>query len=155
MKSEIIYRESTSSRGRYGNKTISTIMVSSNFDNPVNWPFTVTIEIISEHMFSNESDVDTENYRISKDAFFKIKQIIAENIEIASCSENINNSVMDGSSESYYFSCDSFSKSIGGMSIYSIGYYEQQKPNNQKTDNYKVFVLVNKIKEILRNEGII
>ena len=56
-------------------------MVSSNFDNPVNWPFTVTIETISEHMFSNESDVDTENYRISKDAFFKIKQIIAENKE--------------------------------------------------------------------------
>ena len=63
-------------------------------------------------------------------------------------SEDIDNDVMDGSSESYYFSCDSFSKSIGGMSIYSIGYYEQKKPNNQKTDNYKVFVLVNKIKEI-------
>ena len=61
---------------------------------------------------------------------------------------------MDGTSSSYYFSCEDFSKVIYGTSIYMVGSFEEEELEEDRTNNHVVYVIIKKIHDLLANEGI-
>ena len=156
MKSEIIFRNYSTWRGRWGDEQGREIIISSSFENPASWPFTLKKYDIAEDE-DTYKEVKTESavIKLSKDLFNKIKQTIESNTALRNCDEHIENNVRDGSCDEYYFSCDSFSKEVGGLSIYSCGYYEADElPASKRTDNYVVFKTIKDIENVLKQEGI-
>ena len=155
MKNEIIFSNNSTWRGRWGDEQGREIIISASFDNPANWPFTLKRYDIEYDDDFKETKNLSANIKLSKDLYQKIKQAIASNRALASCEEHIENHVMDGSCEEYYFSCDSFSKQVGGLSIYSCGYYEADElPENKRTSNYVVYKTIKDIEAVLAQDGI-
>ncbi len=156
MKSEIIFRNYSTWRGRWGDEEGREIIISSSFDNPASWPFTLKkYDIREDEDNYNEIKTESEVIKLSKDLFNRIKQVIESNTGLKKCDEHIENQVRDGSCDEYYFSCDSFSKEVGGLSIYSCGYYEEDElPENKRTDNYTVYKAIKDIENVLKQEGI-
>ena len=156
MKSEIIFRKETGSRGRYGNVSGSYTTIGAFFDNPGEWPYQVKLEFTKRDDDYRMVVTDTELYKLSKNDYLTIKKAIENSKrELSSCQEHIRNETMDGSSELFKFCADGFSKTIYGSSILSIGYYEAdtRKPSD-RTDNYTVYSIVSEIKKLLEAANI-
>ncbi len=155
MRSETIFKYTTYWRGRYGDQHGREIVVSSCFDNPGQWPFTVRFYDIDIESFPyRENKEETEAIRISAEIFEEIKRYIDGNSALRGCAENIGNDVMDGSRQSFYFACGSYSKSVGGLSILGTGAYEASTPGATHTANYTVYAATEAIKAILAKIGV-
>ncbi len=155
MKNEIIFSNYSTWRTRWGDEEGREIVISASFDNPASWPFTLKRYDIEYDDSYNEIKTESALIKLSKDLYQRIKQAIASNRALANCEEHIENSVRDGSCDEYYFSCDSFSKQVGGLSIYSCGYYEADElPESKRTSNYIVYKTINDIEAVLAKDGI-
>ena len=155
MKTEIIFSNYSTWRGRWGDEHGREIIISASFDNPANWPFTLKrYDIDVDDDTYEETKTLSANVKLSKDLYQRIKNAIQSNRRLAACKENIENSVMDGSCDEYYFSCDAFSKRVGGLSICSVGYHEAELPESKRGDSYAVYKTIKDIEDILEKEGI-
>lgn len=156
MKSEIIFKNYSTWRGRWGDEEGREIVIASSFENPANWPFTLKrYDIEFDEDTYEEIKTESASIKLSKELFQRIKRTIENNRALATCEEHIENSVRDGSCDEYTFSCDSFTRQIGGLSIYSCGYYEADEvPASKRTDNYTVYKAIKDIEDVLAQEGI-
>ena len=155
MKSETIFSYTSVSRNRYGGKSQNKVVIFSDASDITKWPYVIKRFSANIQRFSNmidEEEVDSIN--ISKEIFDKIKWLISQNTRLISCKENIDNLVMDATSESFYFGCDTFSKSIGGLSILGSAYSDLDKSEESRSDNYYVLKTYTDIKELLEKQGI-
>lgn len=124
MRSETIFKFTARWRTRYGSHQAREIAISSCFDNPGQWPFTLKRYDIFVNSFDySEDKQEYETVRISAETFEEIKRYIENNAALKACPENIENNVMDGSMESFYFACNSYTKRTGGMSVLGSGHY--------------------------------
>ena len=156
MKSETIFRLYSTWRGRWGDEQGSEIVIEANFDNPASWPFYIKrYNIAFDDDTYEEIKEEIKSVRISKAIFDKIKSSIANNKALEYCEEEIENEVRDGTCESFIFSCDKFTKNIGGLSILSCGYFESEdlEPED-RTANYVVRKAYDDIIAILESAGI-
>ena len=149
MKSEVIYRKSSSWFGRWGEDEGNEIVIAADFSNPAQWPYTAT-----RREFEDEEDTEKKVYKLSKATFENVKAAIAKNRELASCPGEVHNDGCDLSDDSYFFACDSFSKQIYGASVYSVGSYEAEGPSSKYTTNYYVYKTVNDIEAALKAGGV-
>ena len=149
MKSEIIYRNESSWFGRWGEDEGHEIVISADFSNPANWPYTA-----KRREFEDGEDTECKVYKLSKALYEKVKATIAANKELAGCEEHVENGGRDLSDDSYFFACDSFSKQIYGASIYSVGSHEAEGPAKDRTANYYVYKTVKEITEVLNAGGV-
>ena len=155
MKSEILYEYSSYWRGHWGDEHGTKIVIASCFDNPAVWPFTIK---------RYDIDIDDDTYeehckeslcvRLPIDVFEKIKNYIEENSALRACENHIRNAVMDGSDDSFYFGCDSYTKRTGGSSVLLCGSFEAEGPERERTGNYVIKVAVDAIEKILNEAGI-
>ena len=157
MKSEVIFEYDTSSRGRWGDLHNYEVKIFSTFEDPTVWPFGVERRESTESDDldeEGEAEESVESFRISKAVFEEIKDLIARSTELLSCADEIYNEVWDGSSDRFYFSCDAFSKTICGESILGSAWGEDKLPEHQRSDNYRVNGVYEKIKAILDAQNI-
>jgi hypothetical protein len=157
MKSEIIFREVSSCRGRYGDMNETTLTIGASFDNPAEWPYTLKQVRTNQRRWDSPKEITyEESYKLSKDVYTKIRGIIADaKYDLQSCDEALENDTMDGCVEAFTFSVDGFEKLIHGDEILSSGSYEAERctPDKQ-TENYVVFTVVEKMKTLLSSVGI-
>ena len=155
MKSEVIFQFTTSWRGRYEDEHSSEIVISADFSGAAGWPYSVReFQEVSEYDYPNGFQVVEPRHEvrcdlISKEVFDRIKRYIAGNTELKNCKEHLENDVMDGGSENFFFGCDSYTKQIGGLSVRLCGHYESEGPSYRRTGNYTVYQAVNEIDRIL------
>jgi len=155
MKSEIIFSYSGMSRGRYREISTSEIVIEANFDNPAAWPFILRRKkTIDRKLLQQKEVLLDESIKLSKALYEKIKQTIEKHSALRTCEEHIETGAMDGTSETFYFSCNAFSKRIGGVSICGAGHYEAEKPTSERTDCYVVYKAFEEIQKILKQENI-
>jgi hypothetical protein len=156
MRSEIIFRYSSSWWGRYGGLSGVTVTVAADFSDPAKWPYTVERKDWSEgDAWEDEGRTEeVESFRISKAVFDEVKRTVAANSALATCREEIENAVMDGSSESFYFQCDTFTRNISGQSVLGCAFADYERPPHQRSDNYKVRVAYEAIETVLKKAGI-
>ncbi len=153
MKSEIIYKNFSTWRGRWGDERGREIVIFADFSNPANWPYSIECYNIEYDEDYNQIRTLTSKTKLSKELFNKLKNIIASNKEITAFNDHAQNSVMDGSNDSFYFCCDAFSKSVYGLSILSVGRYELED-RKAKSVNYHTFKIVDEIEKALKQAGI-
>ena len=149
MKSEIIYKRSSSWFGRWGEDEGSEIIIAADFINPAQWPYTA-----KRREYADDVEKVNKTFKLSKDLFYKVKDVIASQRNLATCSTEVHNGGRDLSDDSYFFSCDSFTKEIYGASIYSVGYHEAEGPSRDWTANYYVYKAVNDIEKTLKDGGV-
>ena len=155
MKNETIFYFNTTWRTRYGDEEGSEIIVSADFSNPGAWPFTVKRYAIEYDDSYNETKTEELSARISKGAFDKIKLAISKNRSIRYDSDEIDCNVMDGSNDEFYFSCDEYSRTLGGCSVLSIGRYEAEEcAPNKRSIAYAIHTVYEEILNILKSEGV-
>ncbi len=154
MRSEIIFSYNAEWYGRWGNAEGKEIVIASSFDNPVKWPFTLKRTERHDDDDFNEIIDSEETVNLPKALFDRIKRIIAEHGELVFCESDIENAVMDGTSEAYSFLCDDFSFKCYGSSIMSVGSYEANRTPDKRTDNYTVYTAVKAIEEALASADI-
>lgn len=124
MRSETIFKFQKRWRTRYGSHQASEIVIAACFDNPGEWPFTLKrYDIFIDSFDFSEDKQEYETVRISAEMFEEIKRYIEGNAALKACPEHIENEVMDGTRERFFFACNSYSKDIGGMSILGSGTY--------------------------------
>ena len=149
MKSEVIYKVSSSWFGRWGDDEGYEITIAAAFDDPSAWPFTVT-----RRRFYDDEETFCKTYKISKDLFYKIKGIIAAQTYLADCPSEIENQGRDLTDDSYLFSCNEYTKQIYGASIESFGSYEADGNPDDRTANYFVYVTVKEIENAIKDAGV-
>ena len=154
MKQEIIYDEMLAWRSRYGELEEKQITIKADYTDPKKWPYFVEIKE-TNYDYDIEDEVHNNKiFQISQELYLTIKKAISDYKIITKCEENIKNHVMDGTSSSYYFSCEDFSKVIYGTSIYMVGSFEEEELEEDRTNNHVVYVIIKKIHDLLANEGI-
>lgn len=157
MTSEMIFQYNACSRGRYGEEHEYDVKILSDFSDPTVWPYRVTVERITESDFlgsDDESDIERESYRIQKACFEQIKSVIESSKKLQECKSEIDNEVYDGTSDLFYFACDSFKKQITGQSILGSAWGEEELPDYKRSDNYRVKEVYDAIKNILDAQNI-
>ena len=162
MRSETIFKHRTFERGRYDDEYTTTITIASDFSNPAVWPYTLKqvetesdIDPDSDDLFAmKETSEETRSVRLPKDVFEKIKASIESNTALKGCEETVENAVMDGVSDSFFFSCDSYQKSVSGCEIFHFAENEESKPAHLRSTNYTVSKAVDTIIAILKDAGI-
>jgi len=156
MKSEIIFSYHATWRGRWGDEHGKEMVIGANFDNPAVWPYTLKKKEFDVNEDTYQEEVTEEKtIKLSKALYEKLKQTVEKNSGLRSCEESIENGVMDGTCEEYYFSCNAFSKRTGGLSIYSGGSYEADEyAPSKRTDNYVVYKAMKDLEGVLQQEGI-
>lgn len=156
MKSETIFNFHSTWRGRYGDEHGSLITVYSDFQNPGAWPFMVKrFDIDVDEDTYKEIKTEAVARRISKGAFEKIKGVIASNRSLRYDSDEIDVDVMDGSCDEFYFGCDEYSRTLGGLSVLSTGSYEcENYPPEKRSIAAAIYETYEKIIKIIESEGI-
>ena len=157
MKSEIIFKEESSCRGRYGDMNTTVITIGASFENPAEWPFTLKSVRTKRTGWDREEEVlNSESHKLSKDLYGKIKDVILNSAdELDSCETELENGSMDGCVEAFTFTVDGLDKFIHGDEILSSGSYEAEKyAPDMRGDSYVVYSVVEKIKNLLAGAGI-
>ena len=154
MDSQTIFRYYASTWNRYGELEDSEICISANFDDPAAWPFTLKRFRYEndECSFEQEKILESE-IKLPKALFCKLKGVIEMQGELSDCPRQIDNQVMDGTDETFYFVGDGFYKEVFGLCIYSTGAYEEQG-GCAKTWNNVVYRAVKKIEDTLAEAGL-
>ena len=157
MKSEIIFKELSSCRGRYGDTNETTITIGASFESPAEWPYTLKEVCTNEDGWGGKPEVTrSECYKLSKDLYAKIKAVISDaKSALDACEEELENGSMDGCVEAFTFTVDGLDKFIHGDEILSSGSYEAEKyAPDMRGDSYVVYSVVEKIKNLLAGAGI-
>ena len=155
MKNETIFNFRSTWFGRYGDEEGFEVTVSAEFTNPSVWPFTVKKHDLSYDDDYNEIKTETLSSRISKGTFDRIKSVIASSTSLRYDSDEIDEDVMDGSSDEFFFACDEYSRTVGGSSLLSIGSYEADNSSpDERTIAYTLYKVCEEIESILKEEGI-
>ena len=117
MKSRVIFAAAYRNMMRQMICGEDTISVEANFDDPVNWPFTVKY---SEYSYS-KNHKEQVLHKIPMSLFKEIQQIIESSKELVDSEEYIGVPESFDRRREYtlYFSCDLFSKKICGPDVYS------------------------------------
>ena len=151
MKSELIFRKESSSRGRYGDINKRNLSIGAYFDDPAKWPYILNVQITTKSFRSDDTYTDNESYKLSKELYLSIKSVIKDaQFKLAACSERIENDTMDGAIEYFTFSVDGFEKHISGDEIFSSGAYEAEKATTfGRSENYVIYTVISKIKALL------
>ena len=156
MKSEIIFSHTTLSRNRYRKKTQNRVVIFSDTSDMNKWPYvikkyTANIEFFSDRIEEHE----IESINITPQLFNEIKQLISKNTRLRDCSANIQNEVMDSTTENFHFECDEFCVDISGLSILGCGYIDKDKPEHLRSDNYYVLKAYEQIADLLEKNDIL
>ena len=150
MKSEVIYKYDSSWFGRWGEDEGQEITVAADFSNPAEWPWTV-----KRREYKDDEETVNKTFKLSRDLFERVKATIAAQRELATCDDHVYNGGSDLSSDSFYFGCDSFTKTVSGASVYSVGSYEADElPASKRTANYYVYKAVRAIEDTLKAGGV-
>ena len=154
MKSETIFRYTNECRGRYDNLYGTIVTITADFSNPTVWPYQVICRNWWSEIGSDTREEETDVHRISKAVFEEIKKTIQNHSKLATCREIIDNEVMDSNTETFYFHCDTFTRSMSGLSILGSAVDDLDKPFYQRSDNYTIYAAHQDIKAILEANNI-
>lgn len=154
MESELIFNYIYTFFNRDAETEGYEVGISADFSDPTKWPFTLKrYEIFEDPDSYAELRNLTEEIRLPKDVFSGVKKIISSHPELASCDDRIENG--RGGVDELIFKGDTFSKSISGPSILSIGSYEAEElPEEKRTERYLIYTVVQEISDYLNGKGI-
>ena len=158
MKLEVVFSYTRRSRDRYENEKTNTVSVLYMSSQPSDWPYLIKTEWKSERgniWFGDYevTDEGEETTKIPQHVFEGVKAIVARHSQLQYCKDNIDNPIMDGGSEDFQFSCDTFTKNIGGLEVLLCATYDENKPASQRSDNYYVSKAFNEIQTYLESQG--
>lgn len=154
MKSEVIFKYTTSWRGRYTQDEGYEITIYADCDDPTVWPYQVKYRRWEVSEFDDDPEIHEEETKpIPAPVFNKIKELISDHTEILLCNEDLYEGwTSNNVAEDIWFACDAFTKSISGNSLFYDG--QQDYQSGKDSDFATIYVLAKQITDILQEQGI-
>lgn len=154
MTNEIVFKYTSSCRGRWGELLTTCVTVLADFSDMTKWPYQIRVEETTEDSLDDAEDGESVAYhKISKGLFDSIKSTIARHTELIDLPKDIQYvSVMDGASECLTFVCPAFKKEIGGSSLLSIGYDELEEDPRSQHHCAVLYRVYQEIRELVNAE---